>query len=50
MGQFLVHSLVIWLNPFPSLGRMKKDPEFNVFGEALVFSHETIFVYKAYFP
>uniref|UniRef100_A0A672NV07 TIAM Rac1 associated GEF 2 n=1 Tax=Sinocyclocheilus grahami TaxID=75366 RepID=A0A672NV07_SINGR len=46
MGQFLVHSSVIWLNPFPSLGRMKKDPELNVFGEALVFSHETIFLYK----
>uniref|UniRef100_A0A671RSC9 T-lymphoma invasion and metastasis-inducing protein 2-like n=1 Tax=Sinocyclocheilus anshuiensis TaxID=1608454 RepID=A0A671RSC9_9TELE len=44
MGQFLVHSSVIWLNPFPSLGRMKKDPELNVFGEALVFSHETLFL------
>jgi len=42
MGQFLMHSSVIWLNPFPSLGRMKKDPELTVFGEALLFSHETI--------
>lgn len=49
MGQFLIHSSVIWLNPFPSLGRMKKDPELNVFGEALIFSHETIFLNKAYF-
>lgn len=50
MGQFLMHSSVSWLNPFPSLGRMKKDPELNVFGEALVFFHENIFLYKAYFP
>lgn len=42
MGQFLMHSSVIWLNPFPSLGRMKKDPELTVFGKARIFSHETI--------
>ncbi|MGH0170871.1 UNVERIFIED_CONTAM: hypothetical protein FKN15_059954 [Acipenser sinensis] len=32
MGEFLMHSSVIWLNPFPSLGRMRKDPEVTVFG------------------
>ncbi|XP_066531573.1 rho guanine nucleotide exchange factor TIAM2 [Hoplias malabaricus] len=31
MGEFLMHSSVIWLNPFPSLGRMKKEPELTVF-------------------
>ncbi|XP_016331364.1 T-lymphoma invasion and metastasis-inducing protein 2 isoform X3 [Sinocyclocheilus anshuiensis] len=42
MGQFLVHSSVIWLNPFPSLGRMKKDPELNVF----VFKRAVILLYR----
>ncbi|XP_057199210.1 rho guanine nucleotide exchange factor TIAM2 isoform X3 [Triplophysa rosa] len=45
MGQFLVHSSVIWLNPFPSLGRMKKDPELTVFGKDLLFSHNNVFLY-----
>ncbi|XP_064187738.1 rho guanine nucleotide exchange factor TIAM2 [Anguilla rostrata] len=31
MGEFLMHSSVAWLNPFPSLGRMRKDPELTVF-------------------
>uniref|UniRef100_A0AAY4CJR9 TIAM Rac1 associated GEF 2a n=1 Tax=Denticeps clupeoides TaxID=299321 RepID=A0AAY4CJR9_9TELE len=31
MGEFQMHSTVIWLNPFPSLGRMRKDPELTVF-------------------
>ncbi|XP_036397488.1 T-lymphoma invasion and metastasis-inducing protein 2 [Megalops cyprinoides] len=31
MGEFLMHSSVVWLNPFPSLGRMRKDPELTVF-------------------
>ncbi|KAJ8341826.1 hypothetical protein SKAU_G00341170 [Synaphobranchus kaupii] len=31
MGEFLMHSTVVWLNPFPSLGRMRKDPELTVF-------------------
>ncbi|XP_016394787.1 T-lymphoma invasion and metastasis-inducing protein 2 isoform X3 [Sinocyclocheilus rhinocerous] len=42
MGQFLVHSSVIWLNPFPSLGRMKKDPKLNVF----VFKRAVILLYR----
>ncbi|KAF0044548.1 hypothetical protein F2P81_003706 [Scophthalmus maximus] len=32
MGEFLMHSSVVWLNPHPSLGRMRKDPEMTVFG------------------
>lgn len=32
MGEFLMHSSVLWLNPLPSLGRMKKEPELTVFG------------------
>ncbi|XP_053488305.1 rho guanine nucleotide exchange factor TIAM2 isoform X1 [Ictalurus furcatus] len=31
MGEFLMHSSVMWLNPLPSLGRMKKEPELTVF-------------------
>ncbi|XP_072558999.1 rho guanine nucleotide exchange factor TIAM2-like isoform X1 [Paramormyrops kingsleyae] len=31
MGEFLMHSSVTWLNPLPSLGRMRKDPELTVF-------------------
>ncbi|XP_056111883.1 rho guanine nucleotide exchange factor TIAM2 isoform X2 [Rhinichthys klamathensis goyatoka] len=42
MGQFLMHSSVIWLNPFPSLGRMKKDPELTVF----VFKRAVILLYR----
>lgn len=34
MGEFLVHSSVVWLNPHPSLGRIRKDPEMTVFGES----------------
>lgn len=34
MGEFLMHSSVVWLNPHPSLGRMRKDPEITVFGES----------------
>lgn len=34
MGEFLMHSTVVWLNPHPSLGRMRKDPEMTVFGES----------------
>lgn len=34
MGEFLLHSSVVWLNPHPSLGRMRKDPEMTVFGES----------------
>lgn len=34
MGEFLMHSSAVWLNPHPSLGRMRKDPEMTVFGES----------------
>lgn len=34
MGEFLMHSSAVWLNPHPSLGRMRKDPEITVFGES----------------
>lgn len=34
MGEFLLHSTVVWLNPHPSLGRMRKDPEMTVFGKS----------------
>lgn len=33
MGEFLAHSTAVWLNPHPSLGRVRKDPEMTVFGE-----------------
>uniref|UniRef100_A0A8C8FGL8 TIAM Rac1 associated GEF 2a n=1 Tax=Oncorhynchus tshawytscha TaxID=74940 RepID=A0A8C8FGL8_ONCTS len=31
MGEFLMHSSVVWLNPHVSLGRMRKDPDLTVF-------------------
>ncbi|KAM7376528.1 hypothetical protein PAMP_006255 [Pampus punctatissimus] len=37
MGEFLLHSSVVWLNPHPSLGRMRKDPEMTVFAVILVY-------------
>ncbi|XP_068608483.1 rho guanine nucleotide exchange factor TIAM2-like [Brachionichthys hirsutus] len=42
MGEFLMHSAVVWLNPHPSLGRMRKDPEMTVF----VFKKAVILVYR----
>ncbi|XP_023807836.1 T-lymphoma invasion and metastasis-inducing protein 2 isoform X2 [Oryzias latipes] len=42
MGEFLVHSSVVWLNPHPSLGRMRKEPEITVF----VFKKAVILVYR----
>lgn len=33
MGEFLAHSTAVWLNPHPSLGRVRRDPEMTVFGE-----------------
>ncbi|XP_064195912.1 rho guanine nucleotide exchange factor TIAM2-like [Anguilla rostrata] len=42
MGEFLLHSSVVWLNPLPSLGRMRKDPELTVF----VFKKAVILVYR----
>ncbi|KAK6304288.1 hypothetical protein J4Q44_G00248740 [Coregonus suidteri] len=42
MGEFLMHSSVVWLNPHLSLGRMRKDPELTVF----VFKKAVILVYR----
>ncbi|XP_034555401.1 T-lymphoma invasion and metastasis-inducing protein 2 [Notolabrus celidotus] len=42
MGEFLVHSSVVWLNPLPSLGRLRKDPELTLF----VFKRAVILVYR----
>ncbi|XP_031436867.1 rho guanine nucleotide exchange factor TIAM2 isoform X2 [Clupea harengus] len=42
MGEFLMHASVIWLNPLPSLGRMRKDPELTIF----VFKKAVILVYR----
>uniref|UniRef100_A0A3Q4AFD5 Uncharacterized protein n=1 Tax=Mola mola TaxID=94237 RepID=A0A3Q4AFD5_MOLML len=41
MGEFLMHSSVVWLNPHPSLGRIRKDPEMTVF-----FKKAVILVYR----
>lgn len=32
MGDFLVHSSVVWLNPPAALGRIRKDLELTLFG------------------
>lgn len=32
MGELLMHSTVSWLNPFLSLGKVRKDIELTVFG------------------
>ncbi|XP_038127486.1 T-lymphoma invasion and metastasis-inducing protein 2 [Cyprinodon tularosa] len=45
MGEFLMHSSVDWLNPHPSLGRMRKDPLITVF----VFKKAVILVYRENF-
>ncbi|KAM9339293.1 rho guanine nucleotide exchange factor TIAM2 [Symphorus nematophorus] len=42
MGEFLVHSSVIWLNPLPCLGRLRKEPELTLF----VFKRAVILVYR----
>ncbi|KAF2974423.1 hypothetical protein EK904_009983 [Melospiza melodia maxima] len=42
MGELLMHSAVTWLNPFPSLGKARKDLELTVF----VFKRAVILVYK----
>uniref|UniRef100_A0AAY4C2V9 TIAM Rac1 associated GEF 2a n=1 Tax=Denticeps clupeoides TaxID=299321 RepID=A0AAY4C2V9_9TELE len=42
MGEFLLHSSVQWLNPLPSLGRMRKDPELTLF----IFKRAAILVYR----
>uniref|UniRef100_A0A8C4ZW14 TIAM2 n=1 Tax=Gadus morhua TaxID=8049 RepID=A0A8C4ZW14_GADMO len=45
MGEFLMHSPAVWLNPHPSLGRMRKDPEMTVF----VFKKAVILVYREHY-
>uniref|UniRef100_A0AAR2ISH6 TIAM Rac1 associated GEF 2a n=1 Tax=Pygocentrus nattereri TaxID=42514 RepID=A0AAR2ISH6_PYGNA len=42
MGEFIVHSSALWLNPMPSLGRMRKDPELTLF----IFKRAVILVYR----
>eukprot|EP00062_Callorhinchus_milii_P019658 gi/632974454/ref/XP_007903687.1/ PREDICTED: T-lymphoma invasion and metastasis-inducing protein 2 isoform X2 [Callorhinchus milii] len=42
MGELLLYSSVTWLNPFPSLSRMRKEPELTIF----VFKRAVILVYK----
>ncbi|KAM6915080.1 rho guanine nucleotide exchange factor TIAM2-like [Xenentodon cancila] len=42
MGEFLVHSSVVWLNPLPSLRRLRKEPELTLF----VFKRAVILVYR----
>ncbi|XP_030412485.1 T-lymphoma invasion and metastasis-inducing protein 2 isoform X3 [Gopherus evgoodei] len=42
MGELLMHSTVSWLNPFPSLGKARKDLELTVF----VFKRAVILVCK----
>ncbi|KAM9354287.1 rho guanine nucleotide exchange factor TIAM2 isoform 2-T4 [Pholidichthys leucotaenia] len=42
MGEFLMHSSVVWINPHPSLGRLRKDPQITVF----VFRKAVILVYR----
>uniref|UniRef100_A0A4W4G711 TIAM Rac1 associated GEF 2 n=1 Tax=Electrophorus electricus TaxID=8005 RepID=A0A4W4G711_ELEEL len=33
IGEFLIHSAALWLNPLPSLGRMRKEPELTLFSD-----------------
>ncbi|XP_072321599.1 rho guanine nucleotide exchange factor TIAM2-like [Eucyclogobius newberryi] len=42
MGDFLLHSSVLWLNPGPSLGRIRNKPRLSLF----VFKQALILVYK----
>lgn len=42
MGEFLVHSSVLWLNPLPRLGRPRKEPELTLFGESSSDSVQTL--------
>ncbi|KAM7368297.1 hypothetical protein PAMP_014531 [Pampus punctatissimus] len=42
MGEFLAHSTVVWLNPLPCLGRLRKEPELTLF----VFKRAVILVYR----
>uniref|UniRef100_A0A665UPS8 T-lymphoma invasion and metastasis-inducing protein 1-like n=1 Tax=Echeneis naucrates TaxID=173247 RepID=A0A665UPS8_ECHNA len=42
MGDLLLHSTVVWINPPPSLVKSKKDPDLAAF----VFKTAVVFVYK----
>uniref|UniRef100_A0A667ZQ49 TIAM Rac1 associated GEF 2b n=1 Tax=Myripristis murdjan TaxID=586833 RepID=A0A667ZQ49_9TELE len=42
MGEFLVHSSVVWLNPLPCLGRLRREPELTLF----VFRRAVILLYR----
>ncbi|XP_049340597.1 rho guanine nucleotide exchange factor TIAM2 isoform X1 [Astyanax mexicanus] len=42
MGEFIIHSSALWLNPMPSLGRMRKDPQLTLF----IFKRAVILVYR----
>uniref|UniRef100_A0A3Q2ZVS8 T-lymphoma invasion and metastasis-inducing protein 2-like n=2 Tax=Kryptolebias marmoratus TaxID=37003 RepID=A0A3Q2ZVS8_KRYMA len=42
MGEFLVHSSVVWLNPLPSLRRLRKEPPLSLF----VFKRAVILVHR----
>ncbi|XP_051510631.1 rho guanine nucleotide exchange factor TIAM2 isoform X1 [Myxocyprinus asiaticus] len=44
MGEFIIHSSALWLNPLPSLGRMRKDPELTLF----LFKRALILVYREF--
>uniref|UniRef100_A0A087YBJ9 TIAM Rac1 associated GEF 2a n=1 Tax=Poecilia formosa TaxID=48698 RepID=A0A087YBJ9_POEFO len=42
MGEFLVHSPVVWLNPLPCLRRLRKEPQLTLF----VFKRAVILVHR----
>ncbi|KAM4713396.1 rho guanine nucleotide exchange factor TIAM2 isoform 1-T3 [Anableps anableps] len=42
MGEFLVHSSVVWLNPLPCLRRLRKEPQLTLF----VFKRAVILVHR----
>ncbi|XP_041831359.1 T-lymphoma invasion and metastasis-inducing protein 2 [Melanotaenia boesemani] len=42
MGEFLVHSSAVWLNPLPGLRRLRKEPQLSLF----VFKRAVILVYR----
>ncbi|XP_038150217.1 T-lymphoma invasion and metastasis-inducing protein 2 [Cyprinodon tularosa] len=42
MGEFLVHSSVVWLNPMPCLRRLRKEPQLTLF----VFKRAVILVHR----
>ncbi|XP_056872773.1 rho guanine nucleotide exchange factor TIAM2-like isoform X1 [Takifugu flavidus] len=42
MAEFLVHSSVVWLNPLPHLGRLRKEPKLTLF----VFKRAVVLIYR----